>query len=291
MGAQELEIGEFVLIAAIFFLSLDFIQLSRSKNGRSKRKLQTGFYATVVAVGLIVISYAVFFNMFLYDDFSLVEAYSHSSSSLSLLSKLHATWAGAGGSLLLLCFIIALVYFAFRFRRYENPSLHEIATNRILIGILVFFLIMTLMKNPFARFDGIALEGRGLNPSLKSFWMTIHPPIVFVGYAFILLAVALATVNYRVRYELGPSASPEKYQDRFFELMNTPEKEDSEPIPFIEFSKKNLHIQLHNSMLSTLKSLDFEIHQPTPDFNAISVFLGNRYNYWTDDIDHSDYGF
>ena len=198
---HELEIEEFVLMTAILFLSFDWFQLSRTKNGRDKRKLERGFYATVVAVGLIVVSYAMFANMFLYNDFSLIEAYSYSSSSLSLLSKLHATWAGAGGSLLLLSLIIALVYFAFRFRTYENPSLHGIAANRILIGILIFFLVMTAVKNPFARFDGVAPEGRGLNPSLQSIWMTIHPPIVFVGYAFILLAVALAFAGIGVEGE------------------------------------------------------------------------------------------
>ena len=201
MGPHELEIEEFLLMTAILLLSLDLFQLSRSKHKRDKRKLQRGFYASVVAVGLIVVSYAMFANMFLYDDFSLIEAYSHSSSSLSLLSKLHATWAGAGGSLLLLSLIIALVYFAFRFRGYENPSLHGITANRILIGILVFFLIVTVIKNPFARFDGVAPEGRGLNPSLQSIWMTIHPPIVFVGYAFILLAVALALARIGVEGE------------------------------------------------------------------------------------------
>jgi len=179
-------------VTAILLATLDFFQLSRSRHRQDKRRLERGFHATVVAVALIVVSYALFVNMFLYDDFALIEAYSYSSSGLSSLSKLHATWAGAGGSLLLLSLIIALVYFVFRFRTYENPSLHGISVNRILIGILIFFLVMTVIKNPFARFDRVVLEGRGLHPSLQSIWMTIHPPIVFMGYAFILLAVALA---------------------------------------------------------------------------------------------------
>ena len=193
-----MEIEEFLLFTAILLLALDFFQLSRNKNGPDRRRLERGFYASVVAVVLIVISYALFVNMFLYDDFSLIEAYSHSASSFAPLSKLHASWAGAAGSLLVLSLIIALVYFVFRFRTYENPSLHGIAANRLLIGILIFFLVMTAIKNPFARFDGVAPEGLGLNPSLQSIWMTIHPPIVFVGYAFVLLATALAFAGFAV---------------------------------------------------------------------------------------------
>jgi len=44
-------------------------------------------------------------------------------------------------------------------------------------------------------------------------------------------------------------------------------------------------------MVSTLKGVGLEVHQPTPDFNAISDFLGQRYSYWTDDIEHPDFGF
>jgi hypothetical protein len=157
---------------------------------------------------------------------------------------------------------------------YSKESSKEAIKNRYERSILpIKYTIARFSKNPKFKRTVSILRQEG--------WLDWH----------ILLAVALATVNYRVRNELGPNTLPEKYQNRFFELMNNPEKEDLEPIPFIEFSKKNLHFQLHNSMLSTLKSLGFEIHQPTPDFNAISVFLGKRYNYWTDDIDHLNYGF
>jgi hypothetical protein len=41
-------------------------------------------------------------------------------------------------------------------------------------------------------------------------------------------------------------------------------------------------------MLSTLKGLGLECHQLTPDFDGIEEFLRHRYNYWTDDLPHSD---
>jgi len=157
---------------------------------------------------------------------------------------------------------------------YSKESSKEAIKNRYERSILpIKYTIKHLSKDPNFKNTVLLLRKEG--------WLDWH----------ILLAVALAAVNYRARNELGPNAPSEKYQTRFFELMNQPENEDSEPIPIVEFSKKRLHFQLHSSMLSTLKSLGFEIHQQTPDFNAISIFLGKRYNYWTDDIDHPNYGF
>ena len=42
------------------------------------------------------------------------------------------------------------------------------------------------------------------------------------------------------------------------------------------------------SQMATLKFLGLECHQQTPDFDAISDFLGYRFNYWTDDVEHEN---
>jgi hypothetical protein len=98
-------------------------------------------------------------------------------------------------------------------------------------------------------------------------------------------------VNYRVNKELVFSRDPQAYQKRFFELMNTKENESFAPVPMACFSTKELQMQLNLSMLSTMKGFGLEMHQQTPDFGAVSRFLGERYRYWSDDIEHEDFGF
>jgi len=157
---------------------------------------------------------------------------------------------------------------------YSKKSSKEVIENRYKNSIPVIqYTIKHLYKDPSFK--------RTVTLLRKDGWLDWH----------ILTAVALAAVNYRARNELGPNAPSVKYKTRFLELMNQPETDDAEFIPIVEFSKKRLRFQLYASMLSTLKSLGFEIHQQTPDLNAISIFLGKRYNYWTDDIDHPNYGF
>jgi len=107
----------------------------------------------------------------------------------------------------------------------------------------------------------------------------------------ILTATSLIVLNYRVNKEISPHTDRARFDQRFREILNQPEDEYADLVPVSEFSVENLHIQLWTSMMSTLKSLGFELHQMTPDFEAISDFLGERYRYWMDDIDHPNYGF
>ncbi len=189
MGTEEL-----FLIFASLMLFFDLIQSSKAKP-REKKKLEYGFYAATLACGLIVASYLMLAQAFLNDDFSLVAVYSYSSSGLPAASKLYATWGGASGSMLFLTFLVGILYFAYRFRTYEKRSAFNIAAYRTLNIILIFFLIVTLMNNPFERLSGTPMDGRGLNPLLQTFWMFAHPPVVFAGYVFVIFAFVLVLAS------------------------------------------------------------------------------------------------
>jgi cytochrome c-type biogenesis protein CcmF len=51
---------------------------------------------------------------------------------------------------------------------------------------------LLLKKSPFPLLPDIPVEGRGLHPLLQDFWMVIHPPVVFPGYAAIAVPFAYA---------------------------------------------------------------------------------------------------
>jgi hypothetical protein len=59
-------------------------------------------------------------------------------------------------------------------------------------------------------------------------------------------------------------------------------------VPMDIFTENNLRDAQNLNMLSTLMYLGHELHQDTPSFRPISRFLGARYRYWTDDIEHAD---
>lgn len=102
----------------------------------------------------------------------------------------------------------------------------------------------------------------------------------------ILTAVSGATVNER----LNRRAKDKNDQQELDRVLKTLEKERKEwtPVPMEIFDEGVLLYCLHLSMLATLEVIGLESHQLTPDFEAIEDFLGHRYNYWKDDIPHSD---
>lgn len=191
-----METEEFFIVFACLMFFFDLILLVKAKSGE-KRRLEYGFYVITLACALIAVAYFMLVQAFLNNDFSLKEVYSYSSAGLSLASKFYATWGGASSSMLFLAFLVAIPYFVYRFRSYEKRSAFHLSAYRILDFVLIFFLIIVLMNSPFERLGVTPLDGRGLNPLLQTFWMLVHPPIVFFGYVMIIFAFVftLASMN------------------------------------------------------------------------------------------------
>jgi cytochrome c-type biogenesis protein CcmF len=181
---------ELFLISAGLLLFFDLILLLAVKRVK-KPKSDYGVYAAILAFILILASYGRLLQAFITNDFSFVGVYSFSSSGLPLLSKIYASWGGASGSMLFLAFLLSIFYLIVRIKAYKNRDNFWIFTTKILNIMLLVFLIVSLVKNPFEQFAVTPIEGKGLNPQLQTFWMFIHPPIIFGGYVFVLLAYAL----------------------------------------------------------------------------------------------------
>jgi cytochrome c-type biogenesis protein CcmF len=199
-----MEHGIFFLFAAAVLILIDLTLVTISKS-KSKRQNAAGFLATTLAFALILASYALLLQAFILNDFQIIGVYSYSSSSASLLSKIYASWAGAGGSMFFLTILLSIVYFALRISALRKPERFNTSTCRVFGFILLIFIVICLLRSPFEAYPDIPIEGRGLNPQLQSLWMAIHPPIVFSAYAFVVLAYALTLACVRTGRELDTS--------------------------------------------------------------------------------------
>jgi c-type cytochrome biogenesis protein CcmF len=194
----------FFLTGAILLLILDLSTLVSVK-GNKKHRTRYGFYAATFSFGLISVSYFLLLRAFLVNDFSLVQVYSYSSSSLPILSKIYASWGGAGGSMLFLTFLLSIFYFALRVVTRRREESFAFASSKVFNIVLIVFIAVCLLRNPFERFAMAPPEGKGLNPQLQTFWMAIHPPIVFSAYAFVVLAYVLTLASMETGRELSGS--------------------------------------------------------------------------------------
>ena len=142
---------------------------------------------------LLAISFTCLVASFVNHDFSVRYVAEHSNSALPLYYRISATWGAHEGSMLLWALIMGLWTFAVT---WFSRGLSEEFLARVLgvmglisVGILLFIL---LTSNPFERLMPSPVDGNDLNPLLQDFGMTIHPPMLYMGYVGLSVAFSFA---------------------------------------------------------------------------------------------------
>lgn len=160
-------------------------------------------------VGII----ATLFYLILNHRFEYHYIWQHSNSELPIRYMLSCFWEGQEGSFLLWTFwhvVLGLILIK-RSGEWEAPvmtvfSLVQVFLASMLLGIWVFdykigstpFILLRehpdFVNMPFTKMPNYLenLDGRGLNPLLQNYWMTIHPPTLFLGFASTLVPFAYA---------------------------------------------------------------------------------------------------
>jgi len=142
---------------------------------------------------LLLLASLSLFWLILSDNFTVRYVASYSSRDLPLLYKLSSFWGGQEGSLLFWALCISLfAFFAFLGGREHSPRFAAFFSASLL-GIMAFFSSMLFFTgNPFELLGTQAFDGQGLNPLLQNWYMVIHPPTLFLGYAGIAVPFSLA---------------------------------------------------------------------------------------------------
>ncbi|MFA6260285.1 MAG: cytochrome c biogenesis protein CcsA [Bacteroidia bacterium] len=167
------------------------------------------FHTHTVAVLSIVgiLFYIIHQHMFEYHY-----AWQHSSRDLPVEYMISCFWEGQEGSFLLWIFwqmVIGNILIRTA-GKWTNPvmavvMLSQIALTSMLIGVKIlgyklgsspFELLRVAMGNApiFKRPDYLSkiTDGNGLNPLLQNYWMVIHPPTLFFGFATTIVPYAYA---------------------------------------------------------------------------------------------------
>jgi cytochrome c-type biogenesis protein CcmF len=183
-------LAEPFLFLALLLLCLDLLLLS-GKGTVTTFRSKTASYAAVLGCLLVVTSYLLLTLGFVTDAFFLREVYSYSSSSLSLAFKLGGPWISGNGSLLFIALILSLLYLGYRALGGLERSVFRFTTYRILDVILIVFILVPLLQSPFSEVVPAPPDGIGMSPLLQTFWVLIHPPVIFLGYVLVFFAFAL----------------------------------------------------------------------------------------------------
>lgn len=171
-----------------------------------------------VAFGIDVASVFAIFGLLFYiisaHRFEYFYAWSHSERSLNLKYLLSCIWEGQEGSFLLWTLwhgVLGLLLMRSA-KQWEAPVMTVFSFMQFCLATMVmgmYFFGAKVGSNPFLlvrdmfreapifqRPDYLSLpqmqDGQGLNQLLQNYWMVIHPPILFLGFASTLVPFAFA---------------------------------------------------------------------------------------------------
>jgi len=172
------------------YTAIAYILGARHGSPKLAGSAQKGATATA---GLVTLASAILLYLLLTRDFQVEYVYRYVSTYLPTIYTLAAFWAGQEGSLLLWLWLLT-IFSAFIARREEswNQELKPYALAVLALCQAFFALLLVFASNPFVTSPTRPVEGFGMNPLLENFWMIIHPPVVFIGYAAYTVPFAFA---------------------------------------------------------------------------------------------------
>lgn len=205
-------LGQFFVIlsfGAALLSTISYYFATTNKLDTSWHRLgRIGFYLnTVSVVGIgTCLFYIIYNHLFEYHY-----AWEHSSRTLPVYYIISSYWEGQEGSFWLWTFWQAVLgnILIWKAKSWENPvmtviSLSQTLLSSMLIGVEIFgtrvgsspfILLREALEAPiFSRPDylGYIKDGNGLNPLLQNYWMVIHPPTLFLGFASMIVPFAYA---------------------------------------------------------------------------------------------------
>ena len=209
------QIGHFfVLLAFIASIisTIAFFTASRKTDLVEKKSwLNFARLAFVTQLVSVVIIFSTIFYICANHYFEYMYAYKHASKELEPKYLLACIWEGQEGSFLLwtIWHCILGIFIMFKSKEWEAPvmtviSLAQFFLLLMLIGIYVGDIRLgsspfTLTRNEIAgpifsqpNYLTFIKDGVGLNVLLRNYWMVIHPPILFLGFASTIIPFGYA---------------------------------------------------------------------------------------------------
>jgi len=196
-----------LLAAVAYFFATNNRNNESYDSWRNLGRIAFGVHGLSVFVIIGTIFYLMINQMFEYSY-----AYEHTSPDLPMKYIASAFWEGQEGSFLLWMFwhVVLGGILMFTAKKWESPVLSVIAVVQVFLMSMILGLYfgpeeVKIGSNPFVLLRDVVdapifsdpeylskIAGDGLNPLLQNYWMTIHPPTLFLGFASTVVPFAFA---------------------------------------------------------------------------------------------------
>ncbi len=139
--------------------------------------------AALAQFGFVAVAFVALAVSYVTSDFSVLNVYENSNSTMPFIYRLTAIWGNHEGSMLLwvsiLTFFGALVA-VFGVNLPAKLKANALAVQGWIAAAFELFILAT--SNPFLRIVNAPFEGRDLNPILQDPGLAFHPPLLYLGY-------------------------------------------------------------------------------------------------------------
>jgi cytochrome c-type biogenesis protein CcmF len=218
------QLGHFFIILS--FLSIAFTAVAAYRQSKLLVHDDTS-WRTLSRIGFALHGISVFsiigilFYIMLGKHYEYGYAFDHVSDDLPWRYIFSAFWEGQEGSFLLWMFwhVILGAVIIKTAKQWESPVLLFLALIQTVIASMLLGIhieigdfVYKVGSNPtlllrdvfdapiFNKADYVfALKGNGLNPLLQNYWMTIHPPTLFLGFASVTIPFSYAAAGFFTR--------------------------------------------------------------------------------------------
>jgi len=208
------QVGHILVIASFvtaLLATFSYFKVSQATELTGKEWIQTARTLFILHL-LFVIGVASSLFVIIYQHyFEYHYAFTHSSLALPTMFMISCYWEGQEGSFLLWIFWQAILGLILMVKnpKWEAPvmtvfALVQTFLTSMILGVVIPYIDLKIGSSPFLLLreaqpdlpvwsmqpNFIPKDGRGLNPLLQNYWMVIHPPTLFLGFALTLVPFA-----------------------------------------------------------------------------------------------------
>ncbi|MFX1326725.1 MAG: cytochrome c biogenesis protein CcsA [Promethearchaeota archaeon] len=197
--------GNYIIFILIIILIVDAFYLIF--------KRQNHYFFSFINMWLTILLFSLMIYSFLNNIYEIVYVMNYSNSTLPLIYKIVAIWAGEEGSIMTWMVFNSIIINFYRNKNQNKDDVVFIRSVIISLFISIIFLIILFSLNLFeVDSPPVFPNGQGLNPLLISPFMIWHPFFTFIAYAIFLVpfTIVIAETITRKRKLLG------EYQLNFY---------------------------------------------------------------------------
>jgi cytochrome c-type biogenesis protein CcmF len=207
------QLGHFFVILGLIASGISAFAYFRASRIGTEKEIKEwnvlgnwGFIAQ--AISLIIVFSSIFY-ICSHHFYEYMYAYKHASKELEYKYLLACIWEGQEGSFLLWAIWHAVLgsFILFRGKQWKAPVLSIISVAQFCLFFMILGVYIgdvrlgnspfTLTRNElaapiFSQPDYLKhlVDGMGLNVLLRNYWMVIHPPVLFLGFASTIIPFA-----------------------------------------------------------------------------------------------------